>query len=549
VADQWGPLNFQGRGINADHIRSILRTYGVSAQQIVTGRIQLGQEIASANYVAGSAGWMIDGDGNAEFNNVTVRGTIYATAGEITGTLTIASTGTLDIGTGWGRIRARVSAGTGYIEAGEWTYTAGSDFVNPAVRIQADLISWRTGPNITASPKFAYLFGGVDWDSDSGGVPANNYSWTGLFIEGVPVYEFEFGSFTRGGMKWSDISGIHKAAFFWSEWYDKAWIAATNLVVESTGTLEFWTAGSTRFRIGTTALVGADDSAGGPWIRSAVGSASTPTYSFYGDSDTGIYWRSTNSFGLVTNGTLRWWLDANGALWGNTHPIVGVQYIRSGDGSKGAPSYQFTNDTNTGIYLVSSDLLGFAAGGFQTAVFGVNGLTLGAEGTGNYAIEVGPTGLGASSASTFIDFHTGRNNDRDARIIASGGTTSSDGATLTINSASFRAVAAYNVTTGSAANVFIASTGEFQRSTSSRRYKDKITPAWNLADIDLTPVRFWSRTDERWQFGFIAEDVAEAVPEAAEHNEAGGVENYDLRAVVAVLAAKVARLEKELALR
>jgi hypothetical protein len=33
-------------------------------------------DIATSNYVAGSAGWKIDGDGSAEFNSVVVRGTI-----------------------------------------------------------------------------------------------------------------------------------------------------------------------------------------------------------------------------------------------------------------------------------------------------------------------------------------------------------------------------------------------------------------------------------------------------------------------------------------
>lgn len=39
--------------------------------------------IRSDNFAAGSAGWQIAGDGSAEFNDVTVRGTIFATAGEI----------------------------------------------------------------------------------------------------------------------------------------------------------------------------------------------------------------------------------------------------------------------------------------------------------------------------------------------------------------------------------------------------------------------------------------------------------------------------------
>ncbi|EKT1593182.1 DUF1983 domain-containing protein [Escherichia coli] len=48
---------------------------------------KLAQQIQSSNYVSGSAGWMINKNGNAEFNNVTVRGTVYATNGSFTGTI------------------------------------------------------------------------------------------------------------------------------------------------------------------------------------------------------------------------------------------------------------------------------------------------------------------------------------------------------------------------------------------------------------------------------------------------------------------------------
>ncbi|HCP2531701.1 TPA: DUF1983 domain-containing protein [Escherichia coli] len=46
---------------------------------------KIAQQIQSSNYVSGSAGWMINKNGNAEFNNVTVRGTVYASSGEFSG--------------------------------------------------------------------------------------------------------------------------------------------------------------------------------------------------------------------------------------------------------------------------------------------------------------------------------------------------------------------------------------------------------------------------------------------------------------------------------
>lgn len=49
---------------------------------------KIGNYIQSSNWVAGKTGWHINKDGGAEFNNVTVRGTVYATAGEFKGTIT-----------------------------------------------------------------------------------------------------------------------------------------------------------------------------------------------------------------------------------------------------------------------------------------------------------------------------------------------------------------------------------------------------------------------------------------------------------------------------
>ena len=57
-----------------------------------------GGSISSTNYSAGTAGFIINGDGSAEFNSVTVRGTVYANSGElgtlsVTGTLTLSGSG------------------------------------------------------------------------------------------------------------------------------------------------------------------------------------------------------------------------------------------------------------------------------------------------------------------------------------------------------------------------------------------------------------------------------------------------------------------------
>jgi predicted phage tail protein len=48
---------------------------------------KIGNVIQSNNYIAGEQGWMIDKNGGSEFQNTTIRGTIYATDGIFKGTI------------------------------------------------------------------------------------------------------------------------------------------------------------------------------------------------------------------------------------------------------------------------------------------------------------------------------------------------------------------------------------------------------------------------------------------------------------------------------
>lgn len=59
----------------------------VSVDKLTAGSIEVGQFIQSTGYVAGSAGWHINGEGTAEFSGVVVRGTVFATDGTFAGTI------------------------------------------------------------------------------------------------------------------------------------------------------------------------------------------------------------------------------------------------------------------------------------------------------------------------------------------------------------------------------------------------------------------------------------------------------------------------------
>lgn len=93
----------------------------LNVSKLRAGAVSVGDYIRSANYVANTSGWRISGDGQAEFIGVTVRGTIFATAGQIGGN-TIDSSGMQSPSyvagvSGWrlasdGSIKAAAASGT-----------------------------------------------------------------------------------------------------------------------------------------------------------------------------------------------------------------------------------------------------------------------------------------------------------------------------------------------------------------------------------------------------------------------------------------------------
>ncbi|EPG2812873.1 TipJ family phage tail tip protein [Klebsiella pneumoniae] len=67
-----------------------IKNSSLTSAKIADGSItnaKIGNEIRSNNFVDGSQGWRIGKDGSSQFNNVIVRGTVYATDGRFDGTV------------------------------------------------------------------------------------------------------------------------------------------------------------------------------------------------------------------------------------------------------------------------------------------------------------------------------------------------------------------------------------------------------------------------------------------------------------------------------
>ena len=98
----------------------------------------------------------------------------------------------------------------------------------------------------------------------------------------------------------------------------------------------------------------------------ALGSQGVPSLKFSGDPNTGIYSPGANQVAVATNGTQRLTIDT--AATTSTLPVVHPL------GAVGTPSITFTGDLNTGIYSPTADTLAFVEGGSEVMRITSSGL-------------------------------------------------------------------------------------------------------------------------------------------------------------------------------
>ncbi|ENH0698544.1 DUF1983 domain-containing protein, partial [Escherichia coli] len=93
LADRFAVTTAAGNSVALPFVIQNGQTF-IRASFIQDGTIEnakIGNYIQSNNYAAGSAGWKLNKAGDAEFNNVTVRGIVYANNGKFTGEIQATS--------------------------------------------------------------------------------------------------------------------------------------------------------------------------------------------------------------------------------------------------------------------------------------------------------------------------------------------------------------------------------------------------------------------------------------------------------------------------
>jgi len=134
-------------------------------------------------------------------------------------------------------------------------------------------------------------------------------------------------------------------------------IGGNNTVLTSNGTVPTWSSTT-----GSGSLVRAT----GATVAFGVGNVTSPSITFSGDTNTGIYQMADGQMGFSSNGVNALaignaTIDFNKiAVFNNGASASSIQFE---DGSATAPSISFANDTNTGIYRRGSNNMAFTAGG------------------------------------------------------------------------------------------------------------------------------------------------------------------------------------------
>src|SRR5690606_17400454 len=252
---------------------------------IITGSLQADNILSSSNYVPGVSGWMIDGNGNAEFNDVMVRGDIIS--GNWDGTIPV-DLSSYDVG---------ATAGFALDSSEGTAQFMGDVFVGGDLRLRGSTARFGTGP--TGGPRIEMVAG----QSADG---ADNALFTMFYLANVAdpaiishpsIVAYVSGRGTPGETTTLNL----RSGAYSSDGRARIAITSRSLDGSSNPTAIVRIGGSggpTRFAASDAAFF--DDR-----TFFSDGSASQPAIAFQSDTDTGIYRVGADRLGITVGGASR----------------------------------------------------------------------------------------------------------------------------------------------------------------------------------------------------------------------------------------------------
>jgi hypothetical protein len=110
-------------------------------------------------------------------------------------------------------------------------------------------------------------------------------------------------------------------------------------------------------------------------LLAATGSTNSPSISFTSDSNTGIYSPGADSISIITGGADKLSISSNSVVFGprtNFHPIVRIGATSSAT----SPSFTWWGNDQTGIFRPDSNALAVSTGGVERARFSDSGASI-----------------------------------------------------------------------------------------------------------------------------------------------------------------------------
>lgn len=173
----------------------------------------------------------------------------------------------------------------------------------------------------------------------------------------------------------------------------------TGIYFSAADTVDVSAGGANVASFGTTAITA------NKAVIALAGSASTPSVTFSGDTNTGIYSSGADGLGIAAGGT--------NIVTVTTTGVTAAQPVVLPAGSNSAPSLTFAGDTNLGIYRSDTDELSVTAGGTQIVEVNSSGLNvtsgaLSVAGTtvatvkAPVSVSSTPYNMGATASNTYF---------------------------------------------------------------------------------------------------------------------------------------------------
>jgi len=311
---------------------------------------------------SGSNRWAVGVDSNAEtgsnagsnfvFYNYTDAGAFIGTSLNLnrsTGNATFGGSVTITgtIATSLGSVSAPSYSFTGDTNTGMYSASADTlDFATAGARRLSISSSGgvTVAPNVTTASAFIELGGGRTGDG---------YAYID-FVGDTTYTDYAFRILRNNTGANASTQIIHRGT------------GNFDLSTSEAAALRLITGGASRVVVASTGEVSFNGQ-----IQAATGTAATPTISFASDTNTGFFSPSADQIGLTLGGTERWRWNTSFLYAGNGN---GSAALSNNIGTVTVPNFTFVGDTNTGMYWIGADQIGFSAGGTLRATIDTTGI-------------------------------------------------------------------------------------------------------------------------------------------------------------------------------